>query len=62
MVLRYKGVVTKRRNDLQPPKTTYNHLEKFNNYLQLNNYLQPPQNIYNHPQTIEYYLKQAINV
>ena len=51
------SVVTKRRNDLQAPKTTYNHLEKFNNHLQ------PPQeHLYNHPQTIEYYLKQAVNV
>ena len=39
-------VVTKRRNNLQPPKTIYNHLEKFNN----------------HPQPIEYHLEQAINV
>ena len=56
-------VITKRRNDLQPPKTTYNHLqppttiyshlEKFNNHLK---------NIYNHQQTIEYHLKQVINV
>jgi len=46
-------IVTKRRNDLQPPKTAYNHLEKFRNHLK---------NIYNHPQTIEYHLKQAMNV
>ena len=25
-------IVTKRRNYLQPPKTTYNHLEKFKNH------------------------------
>ena len=38
-------VVTKRRNDLQPAKTTYNHLEKFNNHLQPpQKHLQPPTN------------------
>ena len=43
-------VVTKTWNDLQPPKTTYNHLKKIQ---------QPPttiynhlKNIYNHSQTI----------
>ena len=36
-------VVTKRRNDLQPPKTTYYHLEKFNNNLQPP---RPPLDIY----------------
>ena len=30
----YKSVVTKTWNDLKPPKTTYNHLKKFNNQLQ----------------------------
>ena len=29
-----KVVVTKTWNDLKPPKTTYNHLKKFNNQLQ----------------------------
>ena len=53
-------VVTKRRNDLQPPKTTYNHLKKFYNHLKnIYNHLK---NIYNHQQTIEYHLKQVINV
>ena len=38
-------VATKRRNDLQPPKITYNHLK----------------DIYNHPQTSEYHFKQAMS-
>ena len=41
------GVVTKRRNDLQPPKTTYNHLKPpttiYNHLEKFNNHLQPPQ-------------------
>ena len=42
------NVVTKRRNDLQPPKTTYNHLFKppttiYNHLEKFNNHLQPPQ-------------------
>ena len=40
-------VVTKRRNDLQPPKTTYNHLKPpttiYNHLEKFNNHLQPPQ-------------------
>ena len=56
-------VVTKRRNDLQPAKTTYNHLQpptttSKNSTTIYNN----RKDIYNHPQTIEYHLKQAINV
>ena len=58
-----KRVVTKTWNDLKPPKTTYNHLKKFNNHLQLPktiyNHLK---NIYNHSQTILNHLKQGINV
>ena len=30
----FTNVVTKTWNDLKPPKTTYNHLKKFNNHLQ----------------------------
>ena len=40
-------LVTKRRNDLQPPKTTYNHLKPpttiYNHLEKFNNHLQPPQ-------------------
>ena len=41
--------VTKRRNNLQPPTTIYNHLEKFDNHLQ------PPQK-HLQPKTIQYHL------
>ena len=56
-------VVTKRRNDLKPPKTTYNHLQPSTttskNSTTTYNHLK---NIYNHQQTIEYHLKRVINV
>ena len=56
-------VVTKRRNDLEPPKTTYNDLQPptitSKNSTTIYSHLK---NIYKHPQTIEYHLKQAINV
>ena len=32
--LRVCLAITKTWNDLKPPKTTYNHLENFNNHLQ----------------------------
>ena len=49
-------VVTKRRNDLQPPKTICNHLKKINSKDTYNHL----KNIYNHPQASKYNLKQPI--
>ena len=44
------GISTKTWNNLEPPKTTYNHLKNFNNHLQ------PPQQ---HIQPLTNYLKPS---